>query len=112
MNGLIKFALVLAGLPTATIADIDADLPGAGRLIEAAKQLGPILSQAQPHIEAITPHIEALLPLLNKAMPILKAAYPDIVAILPTAKEIIAFVGEKKVAATASQVDASKSKIG
>lgn len=119
MNGLVKFALGIAGLPAGTVADIDKAMPGAARLIDAAKQLEPYLEQAHPHIEAMTPHltailpyIEALLPIVNKALPILKAEYPDIVALLPTAQEIITFVGEKKAAGTVPQIDASRSSIG
>lgn len=118
MNGLVKFALGVAGLPAEAVADIDKAMPGAARLVDAAKLLEPYLEQAQPHIEAIIPHvqailphIEALLPLLNKALPILKAQYPDIVALLPTAKEIIAFVGEKKTVSVAPP-DASRSSGG
>lgn len=126
MNGLVKFALGVAGLPPAAVADIDKAMPGAARVIDAAKQLEPYLEQARPHIEAITPHLtamaphitammphlQALLPLLDKVMPILKAEYPDIVALLPTAQEIIAFVGEKKAAVITSSPDGSKSQIG
>lgn len=115
MNGLVKFALGVAGLSPEVVADIDKSLPGTARLIDAVKLLQPILAQAQPHIEAITPqvqamlpHIEALIPLLNKALPIIKAEYPDIIALLPTAKEIIAFVGDQKVARVASSPDASR----
>lgn len=120
MNGLIKFALGVAGLPPQAVADIEKQLPGAARLIDAAKQLEPYLEQAQPHIEAITPHltaimphVQALLPILDKVMPIIKAEYPDIVALLPTAQEIIAFVGDKKkTSIAAAPFDASKSGIG
>lgn len=113
MNGLVKFALGVAGLPPAVIADIDKAIPGMGRLIDAAKQLEPFLEQAHPHIEAITPHLQALLPIFEKVMPILKAEYPDIAALLPTAKEIIAFVEDKKqAAARVSAGSDSKSQIG
>lgn len=122
MNGLVKFALGVAGLPPATVTNIDKSLPGAARLIDAAKQFEPYLEQAHPHIEAITPHLaamaphltavmphlQALLPLFDKAMPIMKAEYSDIVALLPTAKDIIAFVGEKKTSSAAQAPDASK----
>lgn len=108
MNKLIEFALGVAGLPQQAVTDIDKALPGAARVVDALKQLEPYLEQARPHIEAITPHVtamlphlQALLPLLDKAMPILKAEYPDIVALLPTAQEIIAFVGDKKIASAA-----------
>lgn len=119
MNGLIRFALGLANVPSDMVAHIDIALPGAARLIDAAKQVQPYLEQAQPHIEAITPHltaivphVQALLPILGKVMPIIKAEYPDIVALLPTAQEIIAFVGDKKKAGAAAPFDASKSGIG
>lgn len=116
MNGLIKFALGVAGLPPQTVADIDKAMPGMARLIDAAKQIEPYLEQAHPHIEAITPHLTAImphitammphlqqiLPLIERALPILKTEYPDIVALLPTAQEIIAFVGEKKAVGTAA----------
>lgn len=112
MNGMIKFALGIAGLPPETVADIEKAMPGAARLIDAAKQLEPYLEQAQPHIEAIMPHVEALLPILSKAMPILKAEYPDIVSLLPTAQEIITFVGDKKKTIPLTQADPSKSGSG
>jgi hypothetical protein len=119
MNSWVKFALGLAGMPAGMVDDLDKAMPGSARLIDAAKQIAPILSQAQPDIEAITPHLtammphlQALLPLFDKAMPIMKAAYPDLVAVLPTAKEIVAFVGEKKAAAAAPPVDPSRSPIG
>lgn len=113
MNGLVKFALGIAGLPPAVIAEIDKNIPGMARLADAAKQIEPYLEQAHPHIEAITPHLYALLPIFEKVMPILKARYPDIAALLPTAKEIIAFVGDKKQAAAHASVGSdSKSQIG
>lgn len=103
MNGLIKFALGLANVPPGMVADIEKSLPGVTRLVDAAKQLEPLLEQAHPHVDAITPHlqavmphIEALLPILSKAMPIIKAEYPDIAALLPTAQQVIAFLGDKK----------------
>lgn len=119
MNGLVKFTLGIAGLPPETVADIEKQLPGAARLIDAAKLLEPYLEQAHPHIEALTPHLaaamphlEVLLPIFNKAAPILKAEYPDIVALLPTAQEIIMFVGDKKKSAVPTVPDPSKSGSG
>lgn len=127
MNGLVKFALGVAGLPPQAVADIDQAMPGMARLIDATKQLEPYLEQAHPHIEALTPHvtailphitammphIQALLPILDKVLPILKAEYPDIVALLPTAQEIIAFVGDKKkVVAPSPPADGSKFTVG
>lgn len=119
MNGLIKFALGLANVPSNMVTDIEAALPGASRLVDAAKQFAPMLQQAQPHIEAISPHltailphVEALMPLINKALPILKSEYPDIVALLPTAQEIIAFVSDKKKVAESIRTDSSRTESG
>lgn len=119
MNGLVKFALGVAGLPPATVADIDKALPGIARLVDAAKQLEPYLEQAHPHIEALTPHLaaamphlEALLPIVNKALPIIKTEYPDLAAIIPTAQQIAAFLADKKQPVAAAAPDASRSSIG
>lgn len=120
MNALLKFALGLANVPPNMVADLEKSIPGVGRLIDAAKQLEPLLEQAHPHIEAITPHlqaamphVEALLPLFNRALPIIKAEYPDIVALLPTAQEVVAFLNDKKVPpSTTAQSDPSRSGSG
>lgn len=126
MNGLVKFVLGLANVPSEMVAHVDAALPGMARLIDAAKQLEPYLEQARPHIEALTPHLTAIaphatamiphlqqiLPLIERALPIIKSEYPDIVALLPTAQEIIAFVGDKKKSAVASASDPSRTGSG
>lgn len=103
MNGLVRFALGLANVPNELVADIDQSIPGAGRLIAAAKDLDPDLRQLEPILEQMAPHIAALQPLIGQAMPLInrmlpkaKAAYPDIVTLLPTAQKVLAFVEGKK----------------
>ena len=39
MNGLVRFGLGLANVPADLVDDIDKAIPGAGRLIAAAKKL-------------------------------------------------------------------------
>lgn len=99
MNGLIRFGLGLAGLPSATAADLDKAMPGIGRLIATAKQLDPILrklepigEQAMPHIKALLPLLEQAMPLIDQATPVLKAEYPDFAAVLPVLQQLAAFV--------------------
>lgn len=113
MNGVLKFALGLANMPAEQVDDLDRKLPGLARIAAAAKQLQPLLAQAEPHAEALQPlliaalpHLEALLPLLTQAMPhlnalaplgaqgmpVVKRAWPDIVAATPTLQHLIEFV--------------------
>jgi hypothetical protein len=109
MNGFVQFALGIANMPQATIAELDRSLPGFARLADEAKQIEPLLrqaapliQQASPHVVAMLPHIVALLPiaeklmpLINAAWPIVQKAYPDIVAVTPTVEDLIAFVRAK-----------------
>jgi hypothetical protein len=88
MNGFIKFALSIANMPQATIADLEVQLPGISRVADAVKQLEPLLTAADPHIEA-------LVPLALKAYPIVKARWPDIVAATPTVEKLIEFVNSR-----------------
>lgn len=71
----LDFGLGLAGLPEATIAELDKQLPALQRLAAVIKQLEPLLSAA--------------LPIIQKAM-------PDVVAVTPLVQELIAFAKEKK----------------
>lgn len=103
MQQLIRFGLGVAGMPDKTVAEIEANLPGASSLIGDVKKLEPLLKQAQPHIEALSalyaqakPHIDALTPIAQAAWPVLKVAYPKAMALVPTAQDIIAFVNDKK----------------
>lgn len=103
MNGLIRFGLGLANVPDDLVGDIEKAIPGAGRLIAAAKQMDPDLRALEPIYERMAPHVTALLPMIAEAMPVIerlvpqiKAAYPDITAILPTAQKVVTFVGGKK----------------
>lgn len=88
MNGVVRFALGLARMPESEIADLDQKLPGLARIAAAAKEIEPLLRQAEPHAEA-------LAPLLNQMLPIIKGVWPDIVAVAPTIEQLIAFVNTK-----------------
>ena len=85
MNSFVKFALEMAHMSDAEIADLSAKLPAFGRLAAAAKQLEPTLAKAGPLIEQ-------LQPLMMEAWPIIQKEWPDIVAVTPTAQDLIAFV--------------------
>ena len=89
MNSFIRFALGIANMPETTVDDLEKSLPGFANIADAAKQLEPILTKAQPHIEA-------LLPLVNQAIPIVKKVWPDVVSVTPTVEELIAFINSKK----------------
>ena len=88
MNGLIKFALEIAHMPDATIADLEKSLPGFTNIAAAFKELEPILTKAEPHIQA-------LQPLVSQAMPIIQKVWPDLVSVTPTVEELINFINNK-----------------
>jgi hypothetical protein len=93
---IIDFALGLSGMDDATISELDAALPGLGRLAAAAKDAEPFLTKAKPHIDAMVPHLTALQPIALQLWPKVQAAWPDIVAVTPTIKDLIAFANSKK----------------
>ena len=86
MNGLIDFALKMAGLPDNVVADLNAAAPSLARLVELSKQIEPIISKPQ----TLAQHIALIIPLL-------KAAYPDVQSVIPLAEELIAFATVKGV---------------
>lgn len=88
MNGFVKFALEMAHMSDAEIADLSAKLPAFGRLAATAKQLEPTLAQAEPLIAQ-------LQPLVMQAWPIIQKEWPDIVSVTPTVQELIEFVNSK-----------------
>lgn len=88
MNGIIKFALEIAHMSDAEIADLSAKMPAFGRLAADAKELEPILTQAEPLIAQLEP-------LVAQAWPIVQKAWPDVVAVTPTVQQLIEFVNSK-----------------
>ena len=54
MNGLVRFALGLANMPDATVAELERSLPEFAALADDAKVLEPILKEAQPLIDKAT----------------------------------------------------------
>jgi hypothetical protein len=80
MNGTLRFVLGLANMPDGTVADIEKTLPGAQRLVAAARQIAAVAQKSQP-LEA---HVEQIEPLL-------KGEWADAVAAMPTAEEVLAW---------------------
>lgn len=86
MNGMVKFALGVANVPDHLVSDIDANIPGAQRLIAAAKKLEPSIRKLAPLIDQATPII------MTEILPVIKAEYPDLMALLPIAGQVLEFV--------------------
>jgi hypothetical protein len=86
---MLDFALSIAGLPEATITDLDAKMPGFARLAAAAKELEPIITQAKPAMDR-------LQPLFIQAYPIIVKAWPDIVSVTPTIESLLNFASTKE----------------
>jgi hypothetical protein len=55
MKPIIKFALGIAGMPEATVLDIEKALPAMARLIALATKLEPELKIIQPDVAAVLP---------------------------------------------------------
>lgn len=72
---ILDFELGFTGLPAATIAELDKQLPALERIAAAE-------AQAEPHVTA-------LLAISNKA-------WPDIVAVRPLVQQLIAFAKSKQ----------------
>lgn len=110
IGGLIRFGLGLANVPDDLVAEIDRQMPGAQRLIAAAKKIEPDLRLLQPAAEKLMPIIQQAFPLFEQAepliaeamapigriLPVLRAEQDDLRAILPLAQRILAFVDGKK----------------
>jgi hypothetical protein len=58
---LLDLGLGLAGLPEATIQELDKQLPALQRIAAAAHEVEPILTKVMPDITAVTPLIQQLL---------------------------------------------------
>lgn len=86
---ILDFALSVAGLPQATIEELDKDLPGLARIAAAAKEAEPLLTAAKPHLDA-------LAPLVSKLWPILQRVWPDIAQAVPTVEQLVDFVNSKE----------------
>ena len=85
----IDFALGLAGVPSATIAEVEKASPAVAALLKLFKDNQPLLTK-----------IEALLaeatPLVTQALPLLKQAQSEIVAVMPAAQDIVAFIAKQQ----------------
>jgi hypothetical protein len=85
----LDFALSLAGVPEATIEDLDKQLPGLARIAAGAREAEPLINQAKPHLAA-------LVPIFVKLWPILQKISADLEAATPVVQEIIGFVASKE----------------
>lgn len=95
MDGLLRFALGLANVPDATVADLETSLPALARLCRLAKAAEPILQRNRPHLEAIMPHLVAMKPDAMQLAILVQQAWPDIVAVTPTVEELVEFANGK-----------------
>lgn len=96
MKPLVRFALGVAGMPEATINEIDGALPAMERLIEMEKQVSPAIAKLYPDLVIVIPIIDRLLANTKELEPVVAKAYPDLVAVLPVLKHILAFVENKE----------------
>lgn len=96
MKPLVRFALGVAGMPEATINEIDGALPAMERLIDTEKQISPAIAKLYPDLVTVIPIIERLLANTKELEPVLAKAYPDLVAVLPVLKHILVFVEAKE----------------
>lgn len=96
MNGLLRFALSLASVPSKTIDDLDHDLPAMARIARMVKQAEPILTRNKPHFDAILPHLIAMRGDLLTLAALGQEAWPDIVEVTPTIEEFIDFANGKE----------------
>ena len=88
MNPLVRIALAVAGMPDATVAEVEKSLPGFTRVVAEFKAMGP-------DIVAATPHIDALMPIFSRMWPTIKMMYTDINANIQTVEDLATFVEGK-----------------
>ncbi len=62
MNSLVRFALGIANMPDATVAELEKSLPGFTQIATEFKALGPDIAMASPHIDALIPIFNRMWP--------------------------------------------------
>lgn len=103
MNGLIRMGLGFAGVSDALAVDIEQQVPGAQRLIAAARKLEPSFIKLAPLVAQAEPIV------LNEIWPVIVAEYPDLMHLLPVAQQVFALLQKgSTVAATSPAVKDSK----
>jgi hypothetical protein len=109
VNGLIRMGLGFAGVSDDLAAAIDAEIPGAARLVAACRKAQPDLLLLEPIFEKLMPLVQQAIaleaqvaPLIEQATPIVQRVYPalkaeqgDVTALLPVAEKVLAFVAGK-----------------
>ena len=83
-----EFALGLAGVPQATIAEIEKAAPTVAALLKLFKDNQSLIAK----IEAVA--AEAA-PLVIQALPLIKQAQAELMIVLPAAQDVVAFIQEK-----------------
>lgn len=61
----LDFGLALAGLPEATIKELDTQLPALQRIMAEVHAAEPIITQLLPHVQKVWPDVVAVTPLLQ-----------------------------------------------
>ena len=87
MNGIENTLLRIAGMPQATIDEIEKATPAAAALIKLAKDNDALIRE----IVDLTTKAQ---PLLAQAIPLVNQAMIEIEALLPAAQDVLAFVNK------------------
>ena len=82
---LAEFALGLAGVPQATIAEVEQASPAAAALLKLIKDNQPLIAK----IEAV---VTEATPLVVQALPLIKQAQAELLIVMPAAQDVVAFI--------------------
>ena len=95
----IDFAARLAGVPQATIDEVEKAAPHMAVLLRLLKDNEPLIKQAQAFVAKVQPIITEAQPMLTEAMalyakasPLIKSAMVEFDAIMPAAQDVVAFI--------------------
>lgn len=69
----LNFSLGLAGMPEATVRELNKQLPALERLAAVAKEAEPLLVQLGPYVKRAAPDIIAVTPLLQQLIAFAKS---------------------------------------
>lgn len=92
-----EFAAQMAGVPQATIDEVEKAAPATAALLKLFKDNQPLIAK----IEAVA--AEAA-PLVTQALPLIKQAQAELMIVMPAAMDIVAFV-QKQAAKPSYQPD-------
>jgi hypothetical protein len=69
----LDFGLGLAGMPEATIQELDKQLPALERIMAEVKAAEPIITQLLPHVQKVWPDVVAVTPLMQQLIAFAKS---------------------------------------